>query len=84
LFQAEVEKRGGLDQASIEYAKPGQYPFTATEFKHAFESVAQYAPGQVEDRSGLSPALKTEYRGLVFTVLLGQGSAYFVTKNTPT
>lgn len=80
LFRAEVEKRGVIDQESVIYDRSGAYPFTADEFRHAFESVTTCVTNEREDLSGPFPVYVTAYKGLEFSVMIGQGSAYFIKK----
>lgn len=80
LFRAEVERRGAIDLDQVVYDRSGAYPFTADEFRQAFESVTTCVSDEHEDRSGLFPVYVTAYKGLEFAVMIGQGSAYIVRK----
>ncbi|GEM_PF-4062308 len=54
-----------------------EYPFTKEEFRDAVESVFENYPPEEVTREGWSfPVLATNYKGLGFSVMIGQGSSY--------
>ncbi len=54
-----------------------KYPFTKDEFRDAVESVFEnHPPEEVTREGGSFPVLATNYKGLGFSVMIGQGSSY--------
>lgn len=86
-FRDVVAREEVIDQEAVKYAKKGRYPFTADEFQKAFEAVMENAPGDEQVRrteSGNFPVIYKNYEGLEFSVLIGQGSVYFVSAEEKT
>ena len=80
-FRDVVARDGVIDQESVKYAKDSAYPFTADEFRMAFEAVMENAPDEAKNgraETGDFPVVSKHYEGLEFSVLIGQGSVYFV------
>ena len=80
-FKDIVAREEVIDQETVKYAKDGRYPFTAEEFRMAFEAVMDHAPGEElfsRTEDGDFPILTKSYEGMEFSVLLGQGSTYYI------
>lgn len=76
-------RRGVVEQEAVVYAHRS-FPFTADDFRRAFESVMAHAPGaprQETTPSDFTRLTKT-YRGLDFSVLIGQGSTYSIARSS--
>lgn len=80
-FQAAAENEV-LNLEAVRNEKAGSYPFSAGEFKKAFEAVMECAPGE-RDKAVLSNGFISDaqtYEGMVFRALTGPGSLYFIEK----
>lgn len=78
LFKDAVARDGVIDGEQVKY-HPEEYPFTPDEFRMAVESVfANYEPVEIPGEEGTFPRFASNYQGLGFAVLVGQGSVYAV------
>lgn len=76
-------RRGPVDQEDVVYAHR-RFSFTADHFRQAFESVMDHAPGETrcDTVGGGFTRLTKTYRGLDFSALIGQGSAYSIMRSS--
>lgn len=83
-FKALTEA-GMLNHQEIKYGKAGAYPFSAEEFRNAFEAVMKRPPGELHKvvlENGFTSVTK-EYEGMIFMALTGPEPLYFIKKAEP-